>query len=86
MLQSGLYFPLNVFANNKLQNITMKSILQFTDETEVVKLVTFRISKPLYKELNEIAKEMGISVSAVLRTLVKYGISAYNKQNKKNSL
>ena len=64
----------------------MNQLLQFTDEIEVGKQIAFRVSESTSRELNKIATEMGISVSAVIRTLVKYGISTYNKQNKNNSL
>jgi hypothetical protein len=60
----------------------MNKLLQFTDETEVAKLVTFRTSPATYKKLYEISEEMGISIAAVVRTLIKYGISTYNKQSK----
>lgn len=57
----------------------MREQINFTDEKETAKLITFRMSQESFKKLSQVAREQGKSTSAVIRSLVKYGIQKYNE-------
>jgi hypothetical protein len=56
--------------------------IQFTDELVGSCVVTFKADPGTNAMLNKIASEIGISKSAVIRTLIKYGIQTLTKQYK----
>ena len=58
------------------------NLIQFKDELAGRLLVTFKLDAETNEKLNQIAAEVGISKSAVIRTLIKYGIQTLNKQYK----
>jgi hypothetical protein len=58
------------------------NLIQFTDELAGSCVVTFKADPETNAKLNQISSEVGISKSAVIRTLIKYGIQTLNKQYK----
>ena len=61
------------------------NLIQFKDEQAGSLLVTFKLDTETNAKLNQIATEVGISKSAVIRTLIKYGIQTLNKQYKQSN-
>jgi predicted DNA-binding protein len=72
----------NKLGINNLLPFLLMNLIQFKDELAGRLIVTFKLDTETNAKLNQIATEVGISKSAVIRTLIKYGIQTLNKQYK----
>jgi hypothetical protein len=58
------------------------NLITFTDELDGGRVVTFKVDTETNAMLDQISLDIGISKSAVIRTLIKYGIQTLKKQCK----